>query len=62
MQEWKAAEVGRLAQRVAATEKPRTARRKEFLCAEPGDVEPRGGAVTVANRQIDILACEIDVL
>ena len=55
-------EVGRRAQGAAAARERRAAHRKQFLGAQPGDVQAGPMSVAVTDRQIDIFARKIDVL
>src|SRR5258707_14843776 len=62
VQEREAREIGRRAQPVAAVEKLRTTHRKQFLRAQPRDVEPGRGSVAVTNRKVDVFTREVDVM
>ena len=55
-------EVCRRAQRATPAHERRAAHWKQFLGAQPGDVQAGPISVAVTNRQIDILARKIDVL
>ena len=55
-------QVGESAQRVPTAQELGTAHREQLLSAKPGNVEPWRGAVAVPDRDIDILAREIDVV
>ena len=62
VQKRESVEIGGRAQAVAAVDKLGTADWKELLRAETGHVQAGVGAVAVANGQIDVLACEVDVM
>ncbi len=55
-------QVGGSAQRVPAAQELGAAHREQLFGAEPRNVEPRRRAVAVTDRDIDILAREIDVM
>src|SRR5258708_22329483 len=62
MQERKFRHVGWSADAVPSRDQLRTAHREELLRAQLRDVQPRPVALAVADRDVDILAREVDVM
>ena len=55
-------QIRRNAYAVTPSDELRAANRKKPLETKPYDVEPGPIAITVTNRKINVLACEVDVM
>ena len=62
MQQRKAEQVGWAVQRACVGGEPRAAHREQLLAAEPRHVQPGPVPVAVPDRQVDVLAREVDVM